>query len=50
MSFPLGEGQTDMPINYGYLGEVPPLLPTQLCLSSFCFVNNLSYAKGCLTS
>jgi len=41
MPSPLGEGQTDMPINRHYLGEVPPLLPSQLRLSSFCFHKKL---------
>ena len=26
MPSPLGEGQTDAPINHNYLGEVPPIL------------------------
>jgi len=27
MPSPLGEGQTDMPINHDHLGEVPPNMP-----------------------
>lgn len=37
MPSPVGEGQTDTPINHAYLGEVPPTLHPQPRFCAFTY-------------